>query len=116
MNRRHLLKLGAGSILAALISPFAFAQSKSSSAGAAIPVQLAAAKIDGVISYRAGRVIPLEEKAALLEVEAKKNKEKEDLDRQKSVNPTAKNGDQGDKSKSLSGKFNELLGKIKGYF
>ena len=113
MNRRHLLKLGASSVLAALMSPLAFGQANSSTASAA---QSTASKMDGVVSYNAGWVIPLEDKAPLLEVEARKNKEKQDSDKQKSANPSAKAGDAADKSKSLSGKFQDLLGKIKGYF
>ena len=114
MNRRHLLKLGASSVLAAFISPLAFGQSNTASATGA--AQSTASKMDGVVTYNAGWVIPLEDKAALLEVEGRKSKEKEDADKQKSVNPSAKAGELADKSKSLSGKFQELLGKIKGYF
>ena len=113
MNRRHLLKLGASSVLAALMSPLAFGQSNSSSVSAA---QSTTSKMDGVVSYNAGWVVPLEDKAPLLEVEARKNKEKQESDKQKSANPSVKAGDSADKSKSLSGKFQDLLGKIKGYF
>lgn len=115
MNRRQLLKLGASSVLAGFMSPFAFAQSGNSTVVAASPA-LTASKIDGVVSYNAGWVIPLEDKAALLEVEARKNKEKEDLDKKKSANPSANATDSADKTKSFSGKLQELLGKIKGYF
>ena len=116
MNRRHLLKLGASSVLAAFISPLAFGQSNASSASATSAAQSTASKMDGVVSYNAGWVIPLEDKAPLLEVEARKNKEKQESDKQKSATPSAKAGDSADKSKSLSGKFQDLLGKIKGYF
>ena len=116
MNRRHLLKLGASSVLAAFMSPLAFGQSNSSNAAATSAAQSTVSKMDGVVSYNAGWVIPLEDKAPLLEVEARKNKEKQESDKAKSANPSAKAGDSADKSKSLSGKFQELLGKIKGYF
>jgi len=116
MNRRHLLKLGASSVLAVFMSPLAFGQSKNSTIGAANVAQSSANAIDGVVSYNAGWVVPLEDKAPLLEVEARKTKEKEEADKQKSTNPSAKAGDSADKSKSLSGKFQDLLGKIKGYF
>lgn len=113
MNRRHFLRLGTSSVLAALMSPLAFGQSNGSTASTA---QSTASKMDGVVSYNAGWVIPLEDKAPLLEVEARKNKEKQESDKQKSANPSAKAGDSSDKSKSLSGKVQDLLGKIKGYF
>lgn len=116
MNRRHLLKLGASSVLAAFISPFAFGQTNTSGATTAGATQANIGKIDGLVSYNAGWVIPLEDKAPLLEVEARKNKEKQDSDKAKSANPSAKAGESVDKSKSLSGRFQELLGKIKGYF
>lgn len=116
MNRRHFLRLGASSVLAALTSPLAFGQSNSSTTSAASAAQSTASKMDGVVSYNAGWVIPLEDKAPLLEVEARKNKEKQESDKQKSANPSAKAGDSSDKSKSLSGKVQDLLGKIKGYF
>lgn len=116
MNRRHLLKLSASSVLAVFMSPLAFGQSNSSNVGTSGATQSAVGKIDGVISYNAGWVIPLEDKAPLLEVEARKNKEKQESEKAKAANPSAKAGDSADKSKSLSGKFQDLLGKIKGYF
>ena len=120
MNRRQLLKLGAGSIVTALLSPLVFGQTKAAATATASSVDVAAgsiaSKMDGLISYNAGWVIQLEDKERLLEVEARKTKEKEELDKQKSGNLSVKTGDSVDKSKSLSGKFQELLGKIKGFF
>ena len=114
MKRRDILKLGVGSLLAPLISSMAFGQSNASSASNASASP--AGKLDGVVSYNAGWVIPLEDKAPLLEIEARKTKEKEEGDRQKVGASSNKAGDAADKSKSFSGKFQELLGKIKGFF
>ena len=105
INRRQALKLGAGSLFVALLAPFAFGQADKSptangSGGASVNN-----KIDGVVSYNAGWVIALEDKVPLLEVEAKKNKERED------ANVQAK-----EKPKSISDKLKDLVTKVKSYF
>lgn len=117
MNRRQLLKLGASSVFFTLVSPLVFGQAKvTTSMPSDVAVGSSVSKVDGLISYNAGWVIELEDKASLLEVEARKTREKEELDKQKSGNPVAKSGESTDKAKSVSGKFQEFLGKIKSFF
>lgn len=115
LNRRQALKLGAGSLLAALISPIVFGQSTKppSVSGAAIQ---GGSKVDGVISYNAGWVIPLEDKAPLLEVEAKKTKEQEDLAKQKAGKSADSSAQAKDKPKSISDKLQDFVSKVKAYF
>lgn len=118
IHRRQILQLGAGSLLAALASPFmgssVFAQGNKSPATVAADVSTA--KLDGNVTYNAGWVIPMEDKAPLLEVEARKTKEREVLVKQKAGTnpegtPSAK-----EKSKSVADRFQEMLGKIKNFF
>lgn len=114
MNRRNILKLGAGSMLAAILSPFVSAQSSnliSGSAGAT-----ATPKLDGTVSYNAGWVVPLEDKASLLELEAKKTKERDDLNKQKTAANSDNSASSKEKPKTFSDKFNNFLGKMKSYF
>ena len=110
INRREILKLSAGTLMAALVSPLISAQSAKgpSSAGA----ELSATKVDGNISYNAGWVVPLDDKAGLLELEAKKTKERDDLVKQKagatsSVAPGAK-----EESKSFSKRVQDIFEKL----
>jgi len=118
INRRKILQLGAGSLLAVLASPFlgssAFAQGNKSPV--AVATDASAAKLDGNVTYNAGWVVPMEDKAGLLEVEAKKNKEREALVKQKAGNSSEGSVPPKEKSKSISDRFQEVLGKIKGFF
>ena len=118
INRRQILQLGAGSLLAILASPFmgssAFAQGNK--IPAAVAADASAAKLDGNVTYNAGWVVPMEDKAALLEVEAKKNKEREALVKQKAGNSPEGSAPPKEKSKSMSDRFQDVLGKIKSFF
>ena len=114
INRRDLLKLSVSSLLLTIISPFASAQPVSgvliSNKGALVD-----AKLDGTITYNAGWVVPLEDRAPLLELEAKKNKEQEELKKGKmveAVNP----GSPKEKPKSFADKFQGFIGKVKSFF
>jgi hypothetical protein len=114
INRREILKLSAGALMAAFVSPLISAQS--SKAPSSVAPELAAAKVDGNISYNAGWVVPLEDKAGLLELEAKKTKERDDLVKQKAGAPTDSSSVAKDQSKSIGKRFQELLGKVKNFF
>jgi hypothetical protein len=116
INRREILKLSAGALMAALVSPFISAQSGKAPSPSLAPSELTAAKVDGNISYNAGWVVPLEDKAGLLELEAKKTKERDDLIKQKAgatsnVAPGAK-----EESKSFSKRVQDIFGKVKNLF
>ena len=113
MNRRELLKLSAASLLTVITSPFVSAQSNAGSA--ASNGALSAPIVDGNISYNAGWVVPLEDKNPLLELEAKKTKEREDTAKQKADLAT-NSAPSKDKSKSISEKFQDILGKVKSFF
>ena len=114
-NRRQASKLSAGTLLAALVSPIVFGQTAKSPAASSTTVQ-GASKIDGVVSYNAGWVINLEDKAPLLEIEAKKIKEQEELAKQKAGKATDSPAQVKDKPKSLTDKMQDFVAKIKGYF
>lgn len=114
MNRREVLKLSAGALIAALASPFISAQSAkvASPAGGG----MAATKVDGNISYNAGWVVPLEDKALLLELEARKSKERDDMAKQKTGASSESTSPPKDGSKSIGVRFQEILGKVKKFF
>ena len=114
INRREIIKLSAGALIAALISPLISAQS--GKAPSAVASELAAAKVDGNISYNAGWVIPLEDKASLLELEAKKTKERDDVIKQKAGAGADSGSSPKEGSKSIGKRFQELVGKVKGWF
>lgn len=113
MNRRQLLKLSATSLFAVMVSPFVSAQNNSGSTGS--KGASVASTIDGNISYNAGWVVPLEDKSPLLELEAKKTKERDDAVKQKADAATNSSPTK-EKSKSISDKFKDLMGKVKGFF
>lgn len=113
MNRRQILKLGLSSAIIAMVSPWVMGQPSKAPAAAPNP---ASTVVDDTISYNAGWVIQLDDKARLLEIEARKNQEKEELAKQKA-------GKQGDgatapkeKSKSIGDKMQDWVGKIKNFF
>ena len=114
INRREILKLSAGALITVLVSPLISAQS--GKAPSAVAGELAAAKVDGNISYNAGWVVPLEDKAGLLELEAKKTKERDDAIKQKSGAGTDANASPKESSKSIGKRFQELVGKVKAWF
>jgi hypothetical protein len=117
INRREILKLSAGALVAVLASPFLSAQTNTNPVGAGPKTGVVpSTAIDGNISYNAGWVVPLEDKAGLLELEAKKTKERDDLVKQKAGSPTDSSGAAKDQSKSIGKRFQELLGKVKSFF
>jgi len=113
MNRRQILKLGLSSTILAMVSPWVMGQSGKAPTAVSNP---SSAAVEDTIAYNAGWVIQLDDKARLLEIEARKNQEKEDLVKQKA-------GKQGDgtaapkeKSKSIGDKMQDWVGKIKNFF
>lgn len=116
INRREILKLSAGALITALVSPLISAQSGKSPSASGVASELTAAKVDGNITYNAGWVVPLEDKAPLLELEARKTKERDDLVKQKAGTASDSAGAAKDQSKSIGRRFQELLGKVKSFF
>jgi len=116
INRREILKLSAGALMAALVSPFISAQSGKAPSASLASSELTAAKVDGNISYNAGWVVPLEDKAALLELEAKKTKERDDAVKQKAGVGADANASPKEGSKSIGKRFQEFVGKVKAWF
>ena len=114
MNRREILKLGFSATITALVSPFVMGQASDK----AIPgnFQLPANKLNDTVTYNAGWVVPLEDRAQLLELESRKAKEQEELAKQKGV----KTGDQAaatkDKPKTIADRYQEFVGKVKSFF
>ena len=115
LNRRQVLKFSAGTLLATLVTPTVFGQPAKSNVVSSAAVQ-GASKVDGVVSYNAGWVINLEDKAPLLEIEAKKNKEQEELAKQKAGKASDAPAQVKDKPKSLTDKMQDFVSKIKAYF
>jgi len=79
ITRRSIFKLATGSVVGYLVpwlGKSAFAQTTKSVSKEVITPSAAtiAPKLDGTVSYNAGWVINLEDRAELLEVEAKKTK------------------------------------------
>lgn len=113
MNRRQILKLGLSPAIIAMVSPWVMGQSGKTPSAMSNSSSVA---IDDTISYNAGWVIQLDDKARLLEIEARKNQEKEELAKQKA----GKQGDAAvapkDKSKSIGDKMQDWVGKIKNFF
>ena len=117
INRRELLKLSASALVAVLASPFSSAQTNTAPVGVGSKAGAAAAPvIDSNISYNAGWVVPLDDKAALLELEARKTKERDDLAKQKAGVGTDPAAAPKENSKSIGSRFQEVLGKIKNFF
>ena len=114
LNRRALLKLGTGVLVSALGSPFIFAQSTKSSSS--IASEAGVTKVDGNISYNAGWVVPLEDKSGLLELEARKTKEREELSKQKSVSGVDPEASAKENPKSFSKRIQDIFGKVKNLF
>lgn len=113
INRRDLLKFSISSVLGAVISPFVFAQSGSGTSS--VKGLATDPKLDGTVTYNAGWVVPLEDRAGLLELEAKKNKEQEEF---KKSNPAeVVNAEPPkEKPKSFMDKVQGLVGKVKNFF
>ena len=133
LTRRSILKLATGSVvgyLAPWLGKSAFAQTtKSVSKEVSAPSAAAIApKLDGTVSYNAGWVINLEDRAELLEVEAKKTKLQEDKkDQKKPDQPIKTEGPitpsasapiavLKEPSKDWSTRWNKWVGKVKEWF
>ena len=128
ITRRSLFKLLAGSAvgyLAPWLANSAFAQTtKSVSKEVIVPsAATIAPKLDGTVSYNAGWVINLEDRAELLEVEAKKTKLQEEKKAQKKpdqpiktegpITPSAPVAVPKEPSKDWSTRWNKWVGKVK---
>lgn len=114
ISRRNLLKLGTVPLLSMFISPFVRAQSVSD--GAALGAgKVAKPPLDGNVTYNAGWVVPLEDRPGLLEIEARKNKEFEELKKSKGPEPAPSEPPK-EKPKSFSDKLQGILGKVKSFF
>ena len=108
MNRREILKLSFSAAITALVSPFVMGQ-----AGDKLVTgnfQLPANKLNDTVTYNAGWIVPLEDRAQLLELEAKKSTEKKAA---KPVDPTPAVKD---KPKTISDRYQEFVGKVKSFF
>ena len=131
ITRRSLFKLLAGSAvgyLAPWLANSAFAQTtKSVSKEVIVPsAATIAPKLDGTVSYNAGWVINLEDRAELLEVEAKKTKSQEEKKAQKKpdqpiktegpITPSAPVAVPKEPSKDWSTRWNKWVGKVKEWF
>ena len=112
IHRRDLLKLGVGSLLVALMSPFVYGQSSASNASKT--ADLSKSAVDGTVTYNAGWVVPLEDKAGLLDLEAKKTKEKEELNKQKTGATDVSAAKE--KPKTFSNKIQDIFTKVKNFF
>jgi len=128
ITRRSLFKLLAGSAvgyLAPWLANSAFAQTtKPVSKEVIVPsAATIAPKLDGTVSYNAGWVINLEDRAELLEVEAKKTKLQEEKKAQKKpdqpiktegpITPSAPVAVPKEPSKDWSTRWNKWVGKVK---
>ena len=108
MNRREILKFSIGTVVTALMSPFAMGQASDRVAPG--NYQLPANKLNDTVTYNAGWIVPLEDKAQLLELEAKKSSE------QKAAKPADAAAPAKDKSKTIADRYQEFIGKVKSFF
>lgn len=110
MNRREILKLSFGTAIAALVSPFVVGQPSGSDKAVPGNYQLPANKLSDTVTYNAGWIVPLEDRAQLLELESKKSTE------QKAAKPVDQATAVKDKPKTISDRYQEFLGKVKSFF
>ena len=108
MNRREILKLGFSAVITALVSPFAMGQASDKVVTGNF--QLPANKLNDTVTYNAGWIVPLEDRAQLLELEAKKSSE------QKAVKPADQAAVVKDKPKTIADRYQEFVGKVKSFF
>ena len=103
--------------MAVLASPFLAAQTNQASAAVGTNSStVPSSAIDGNISYNAGWVVPLEDKTPLLDLEAKKTKERDDLAKQKGTGSGDSSATSKESSKSIGKRFQETLAKFKSWF
>lgn len=110
MNRRELFKLSIGAALTALVTPFVIGQSSPSDKVIPGNYQLPANKLNDTVTYNAGWIVPLEDRAQLLELESKKSAE------QKVAKPADQATAAKDKPKTIADRYQEFIGKIKNFF
>jgi hypothetical protein len=108
MNRREILKLSLSATITALVSPFAMGQAGDK----VLPgnFQLPANKLNDTVTYNAGWIVPLEDRAQLLELESKKSSE------QKAAKPADPTPAVKDKPKTIADRYQEFVGKVKSFF
>lgn len=110
MNRREILKLSVGSAIAALVSPFVLGQPSGSEKVVPGNYQLPVNKLNDTVTYNAGWIVPLEDRAQLLELESKKSTE------QKAAKPAEQVAVAKDKPKTIADRYQEFVGKVKSFF
>lgn len=110
MNRREILKLSIGTAITALVSPFVLGQSSGSDKVSPGNFQLPANKLNDTVTYNAGWIVPLEDRAQLLELESKKSSE------QKTAKPADQVAVTKDKPKTIADRYQEFIGKVKSFF
>lgn len=108
MNRREILKLGFSAAITALVSPFAMGQASDKVVTGNF--QLPANKLNDTVIYNAGWIVPLEDRAQLLELESKKSAE------QKVAKPADQAAAVKDKPKTIADRYQEFVGKVKSFF
>jgi hypothetical protein len=108
MNRREILKLSLSATITALVSPFAMGQTSDKVITGNF--QLPANKLNDTVTYNAGWIVPLEDRAQLLELEAKKSSE------QKAAKPADQSAAAKDKPKTIADRYQEFVGKVKSFF
>ena len=110
MNRREILKLSVGAAFAALVNPFVMGQSSGGEKVAPGNYQLPANKLNDTVTYNAGWIVPLEDRAQLLELESKKSAE------QKAAKSAEQTTVVKDKPKTIADRYQEFVGKVKSFF
>ena len=110
MKRRSFLKLGVGASLAMLLANLGVSIAASPDA----PKAVDGAVVQGAVTYNAGWVINLEDRAALLELEESKKKALEA--KTATQTSTANSVEQKPAKKSFSEKVQDWLGKAKSWF
>ena len=108
MNRREILKLSLSAAITALVSPFAMGQASDKVVTGNF--QLPANKLNDTVTYNAGWIVPLEDRAQLLELESKKSSE------QKTAKPADQAAVVKDKPKTIADRYQEFVGKVKSFF
>jgi hypothetical protein len=109
-NRREILKLSIGAAVAVLVSPFVIGQPSGGEKIAPGNYQLPANKLNDTVTYNAGWIVPLEDRAQLLELESKKSTE------QKAAKPAEQTAVVKDKPKTIADRYQEFVGKVKSFF
>ena len=115
MHRRQLFKLGLSAALVSLVSPFVFSQPDGNVKNQTSGHSAAGNKLDDTVTYNAGWIVLIEDKAQLQELESKKTKEQEEL-KQKGAKLAGQNEAQKGGAKTFSDKYQEMINKVKSFF